>query len=92
MDLPLPTSFNPELRSDRLQSVAQWLLQELYATEDDLSRSTGSGYIRGCTTFGRQRNRILAAALSGNHAWLGLSNSNNDIVFTVTLARRGLPM
>ena len=46
MDLPLPTSFNPELRSDRLQSVVQWLLQELYATEDDLSRSTVSGYTR----------------------------------------------
>jgi hypothetical protein len=83
MNLPLPTSFNPELGSDRLQSVAQWLLEELYATEDDLSRSTDSGYTRGCTTFGRQRNRILAEALSGNHAWLGLSNSNNDIVFTV---------
>jgi len=83
MNLPLPTSFNPELSSDRLQSVAQWLLEELYATEDDLSRSTDSGYTRGCTTFGRQRNRILAEALSGNHAWLGLSNSNNDIVFTV---------
>jgi hypothetical protein len=83
MKLPLPTSFNPELSSDRLQSVAQWLLEELYATEDDLSRSTDSGYTRGCTTFGRQRNRILAEALSGNHAWLGLSNSNNDIVFTV---------
>ena len=26
-----------ELSSDRLQSVAQWLLEELYATEDDLS-------------------------------------------------------
>lgn len=83
MNQPLPTSFNPELSSDRLQSVAQWLLDELYATEDDLSRSTDSGYTRGCTTFGRQRNRILAEALSGNHNWLGLSNSNNDIVFTV---------
>jgi hypothetical protein len=83
MDLPLPVSFNPELSSDRLQSVAQWLLDELYATEDDLSRSTDSGYTRGCTTFGRQRNRLLAEALAGNHTWLGLSNSNNDLVFTV---------
>ncbi len=83
MNLPLPASFNSELSSDRLQSVAQWLLDELYATEDDLSRSTDSGYTRGCTTFGRQRSRILAEALAGNHTWLGLSNSSNDIVFTV---------
>lgn len=81
--LPPPATFNPELSSDRLQAVSQWLLDELYATEDDLSRSTDNGYTRGCTAFGRQRNRIIAEALSARHAWLGLSNSNNDIVFTV---------
>ena len=60
-----------------------WLLEELYATEDDLSRSTDNGYTRGCTTFGRQRSRIVAEAASGNHAWLGLPNGNNDVVFTI---------
>jgi hypothetical protein len=59
------------------------LLDELYATEDDLSRSTDSGYTRGCTTFGRQRSRIIAEAMSGQHGWLGLSNGSNDIVFTI---------
>ena len=63
MTLPPPTIFNPELSSDRLESVSQWLLDELYATEDDLSRPTDNGYTRGCTTFGRQRNRIIAEAL-----------------------------
>ena len=57
MSLPLPAVFNPALSSDRLQEVATWLLDELYATEDDLSRSTDNGYTRGCTTFGRQRSR-----------------------------------
>lgn len=83
MTLPPPASFNPELSSDRLQTVSQWLLDELYATEDDLSRPTDNGYTRGCTTFGRQRNRIIAEVLSARHAWLGLPNSNNDLVFTI---------
>lgn len=37
MILPLPATFNPVLTSERLQMVADWLLEELYATEDDLS-------------------------------------------------------
>ena len=83
MSLPLPASFNPELSSDRLSAVSQWLIEEFYATEDDLSRPTDNGYTRGCTTFGRQRNRIIAEALSGEHTWLGLLNSHNDVVFTI---------
>jgi hypothetical protein len=83
MTLPLPSVFNPELLSERLESVSLWLLEELYATEDDLSRPTDNGYTRGCTTFGRQKNRLIAEAMSGRHSWLGLSNNNNDIVFTI---------
>lgn len=83
MSLPPPVAFNPQLTSDRLEAVSAWLLEELYATEDDLSRSTDSGYTRGCTTFGRQRRRILAEALSGKHSWIDLVNSHNDIVFAI---------
>lgn len=68
MTLPLPAIFNPELLTDRLEAVSEWLLDELYATEDDLSRPTDSGYTRGCTTFGRQKKRIIDEALSGRHA------------------------
>jgi len=83
MNLPPPATFNSELTAERLQSVSSWLLDELYATEDDLVRSTDNGYSRGCTTFMRQKNRILAEAASGRHGWLGLSSSNNALVFTV---------
>ena len=83
MSTPPPSAFTPELSRDRLQKVSNWLLEELYATEDDLSRATDNGYTRGCTTFGRQRNRILAEASSGKHPWLGLCNSTNDMVFTI---------
>jgi hypothetical protein len=83
MTLPPPASFESELTTDRLESVSQWLLEEFYATEDDLSRQTDNGYTRGCTTFGRQRSRIIAEALSARHPWLGLLNNSNDIVFTI---------
>lgn len=81
--LPQPASFFPSLTSDRLQAVSSWLLEELYATELDLSRSTDNGYTRGCTAFGRQRARIVAEAMSGGHSWLGIASGDNAIVFTI---------
>lgn len=83
MNLPAPAIFNSALTSDRLEMVSQWLLEELYATEDDLVRPTDDSYSRGCTTFKRQKNRIVAEANSGRHAWLGLLSSSNALVFTV---------
>jgi hypothetical protein len=83
MKLPLPETFKASLSVDRLALVSQWLLEELHATESDLSRDTDGGYTRGCTTFGRQRKRILAEALSGRYYWLAISNNGNDLVFTI---------
>jgi hypothetical protein len=83
MTLPLPSSFNPALASERLAIVSQWLLEELYATEDDHARNSDDGYTRGCTTFGRQKNRIKLEAMSGQHEWLGVCNGGNDLVFTI---------
>ncbi len=83
MSISLPVQCNPELRADRLALVAQWLLEELYATEDDLSRDTDDGYTRGCATFGRQKNRVKFHALSGKYGWLKLLNGGNDLVFTI---------
>ncbi len=82
-ELPLPSAFHPALTGERLALVSQWLLEELYATEEDLSRSTDNGYTRGCTTFGRQRNRLITEALSGSYDWLQLRNSANDLVFEI---------
>ena len=83
MKLQTPSSFKPQLTGNRLQAVSNWLLEELYATEDDLSRPTDNGYTRGCTTFGRQRSRLLSESASGDHPWLGLCNGANDLVFTI---------
>lgn len=84
MSLPLPATFNPALSSDRLQQVAEWLLEELYATEDDLKRRTDTGYTRGCTAFGRQHSRIIGeSALREKNPWLGLVSGDNAIVFSI---------
>lgn len=83
MTLPTPAAFNPELSSDRLQHVADWLLQEFYATQDDLVRPTDTSYTRGCATFGRQHSRIVAEWQSKKHPWLGMLNARNATVFTI---------
>jgi hypothetical protein len=83
MHLPPPSSFRPQLSADRLQAVSTWLLEELNATEDDLVRDTDNGYTRGCTSFMRQRVRILNEATSKKHPWLGIVNPGNDLVFSI---------
>lgn len=83
MPLPLPSHFQAALTSERLSAVAGWLLEELHATEDDLSRNTDCGYTRGTTRFGRQKNRVTLEALSGRHDWLSTMNGGNDLVFTI---------
>lgn len=78
-----PSAYHPQLTNSCLSTVAEWLLEELYATEDNLSRSTDCGYTVGCATFGRQKNRIRIEASTGQHHWLGLLNNGNDLVFTI---------
>lgn len=81
--LPLPSVFYPNLATARLEQVARWFLEEMYATEDDLTRDTDDNYTRGCARFGRQKNRVVIEWRSGQHDWLGVISSNNDLVFTI---------
>jgi hypothetical protein len=83
MALPSPSSFNPQLSSDRLQIVANWLLEEFYSAQDDLVRPTDSSYGRGCATFDRQRNRIVREAMSSKHPWLSIDDPSFALVFTI---------
>ncbi|MDD2882959.1 MAG: hypothetical protein PHQ58_21315 [Rhodoferax sp.] len=78
-----PSDFQPSLKDEYLSQVANWLLDEWYATEDDLVRETDGPYTRGTTRFGRQKQRITNEFLSQNHIWLGLENCGNDLVFTI---------
>lgn len=83
MTLPLPSTFKTQLSSDNLQAVANWLLEEYYATLDDLTRNTDDSYSRGCTAFGRQKNRIFKEFHSQRHTWLTSAKGGNAIVFEV---------
>jgi hypothetical protein len=83
MTLKTPWAYAPSLTPDLLQTVANWLLDEFHATEDDLIRATDTTYTRGCATFGRQRARIIAEWKSQKHPWLGLLNAGNALVFTI---------
>lgn len=81
--LPQPIYFHADLTHERLSVVAELLLDEHYKTLDDLSSETDDNYTRGCTTFGRQKNRIKGVALAKTYPWLQVSNNANDLVFTI---------
>lgn len=83
MSILKPDEFHPALRESRLAQVANWLLEEWYATEDDLVRETDGPYTRGTTRFGRQKQRITNEYFSGTHDWLGMENSGLDLVFSI---------
>lgn len=78
-----PSRFPPSLKEEYLNLVASWLLEEWYATEDDLVRDTDTPYTRGTTRFGRQKQRISNEYLSGRHPWLRVENNGLDLVFSI---------
>jgi len=81
--LPLPAHYQDDLTHNRLSIIAEILLDEFFKTVDDLSSDTDDNYTRGCTSFGRQKNRIKRLALSGTYSWLQILNSTNDLVFKI---------
>lgn len=83
MSLPLPEVFHAALRSDRLEIIADILIAEHFTTATDLHSEFDDGYTRGCTRFGRQKNRLKSVALSGQYDWLELRHAGNDLVFTI---------
>ena len=81
---PANVGLPPELKGEYLRLVATWLLDEWYATEDDLVRDTDTPYTRGTTRFGRQQKRFWLEYLSGKHPWLHVLNNSLDIVFEIS--------
>ncbi len=78
-----PLRLPPQMSEDYLTLVANWLLDEWYATEDDLVRDTDTAYTRGTTRFGRQKQRITNEYVSGRHPWLRVENNGLDLVFSI---------
>ena len=83
MPLKKPSDFQPALKDEYLTQVAQWLLEEWYATEDDLIRDTDTSYTRGTTRFGRQLQRITNENFSRRHKCLSINNAGLDLVFSI---------
>ncbi|CCJ60586.1 hypothetical protein [Bordetella bronchiseptica] len=83
MSLPLPEVFQAALTTDRLEIVAQILIDEHFSTLTDLQSDHDDGYTRGCARFGRQRNRLRSVALSKRYDWFDLLHGGNDLVFTI---------
>lgn len=76
-------SLPAEMKEEYLRLVASWLLEEWYATEDDLVRDTDTPYTRGTARFGRQQKRFWLEYQSGKHKWLRVLNNSLDIVFEI---------
>jgi hypothetical protein len=83
MSLPLPEVFHAALRSDRLEIIANILIEEHFTTLTDLQSEYDDGYSRGTTRFARQKNRLKSVALSGQYDWMQLRHAGNDLVFTI---------
>lgn len=81
--LPQPIHYHSDFTHERLSVVAELLLDEHFKTLDNLSSETDDNYTRGCTSFGRQKNRIKQVALAKTYPWLQIINSTNDLVFTI---------
>lgn len=83
MNLPHPEVFHAALRSERLEVIANILIEEHFSTMTDLQSEYDDGYSRGTTRFARQKNRLKSVALSGQYDWLQLRHGANDLVFTI---------
>jgi hypothetical protein len=83
MPVPFPEAFHPSLSADRLAIIADILISEHFSTATALQSEYDDGYTRGCTRFGRQRNRLKSVALSGEYDWLQLRHAGLDLVFTI---------
>jgi hypothetical protein len=81
--MKLPVHYKSDLTHERLTIIAGILLEEYYNTLDDLNSHHDCNYTRGCTAFGRQKNRIINLAISSTYSWLQLLNSGNDLVFAI---------
>lgn len=83
MKFPLPSSFYPELSPDRLQIIAEALLDLRFDTLKQMSTEHDDGYTRETAVFGRSRNMLIALARSSQHPWLALSHAGMDITFDI---------
>lgn len=81
--LSKPWNSSPDLAEDRLNVIAEGLLNVLHDTHAELATPLDDNYSRGCATFGRQRQYLIQLAQSGRHDWLTLASPAMDTTINI---------
>lgn len=79
----LPSEVAPELSADRLQLIAQRMLDVLHDALADTQTEDDCAYTRGSLVWGRIRNSLLRLIRSRRYRWLSLRHSGNDLVIGI---------
>lgn len=82
-----PMEYQSALTVDRLNVIAEALLDVFYDVQKELDTDLDSSYTRGTTTFGRQKNKLIQLCQDKKYPWLDLRNTSNDL----TCAIGGIP-
>lgn len=78
-----PSDFYADLTEDRLQTIANHLLDVRYNALAVLQSEYDNNYTRECTVFGRQREMLIRLALRKVHPWLELKHAGMDVTFCI---------
>ena len=78
-----PSDYYPDLTEERLQAVANHLLDVRYNALAVLQSEYDNNYTRECTVFGRQREMLIRLALKRTYPWLELNHAGMDITFSI---------
>lgn len=79
----LPWQVNKDLTEQRLSIIAEGLLNVRHDTYAELATKLDDNYIRGCATFGRQRQWLMQLAKSGQYGWLTLASPAMDLTVNI---------
>lgn len=79
----LPWQAHEDLTEQRLSIIADGLLNVRHDTYAELATKLDDNYIRGCATFGRQRQWLMQLAKSGKYGWLTLASPTMDLTVNI---------
>lgn len=79
----LPWQAHEDLTEQRLCIIAEGLLNVRHDTNAELTTKLDDNYIRGCATFGRQRQWLMQLAKSGQYDWLTLASPTMDLTVNI---------
>lgn len=79
----LPWMAHADLTERRLNVIAEGLLNVRHDTCAELITELDDNYIRGCATFGRQRQWLMQLAKNGKYDWLTLASPTMDVTVNI---------